>query len=112
MASALPCVLSPHAFAPLGMPAHGHAEICDQPDAFAAGIDRLLAHPEQAQDMARMAQQEVKRKFAWTTHGETLNRVLQDAVAPHCPNFDLRDMKNLLPASPISTSSPASHRST
>ena len=83
MASALPCVLSPHAFAPLGMPAHGHAEICDQPDAFAAGIDRLLAHPEQAQDMARMAQQEVKRKFAWTTHGETLDRVLQDAVSPH-----------------------------
>ena len=83
MASALPCVLSPHAFAPLGMPAHGHAEICDQSEAFAAGIDRLLAHPGEAQDMARMAQQEVQRKFAWTTHGETLDRVLQDALSPH-----------------------------
>ena len=83
MASALPCVLSPHAFAPLGMPAHGHAEICDQPIAFAAGIDRLLAHPEEAQGMAQKAQSAVSRKFAWTTHGETLDRVLQDALSPH-----------------------------
>ena len=83
MASALPCVLSPHAFAPLGMPAHGHAEICDQPEEFAAGIDRLLAHPEEAQGMAQMAQGAVSRKFAWTTHGETLDQVLQDALSPH-----------------------------
>ena len=83
MASALPCVLSPHAFAPLGMPAHGHAEICDQPIAFAAGIDRLLAHPEEAQGMAQKAQSAVSGKFAWTTHGETLDRVLQDALSPH-----------------------------
>ena len=83
MASALPCVLSPHAFAPLGMPAHGHAEICDQPEEFAAGIDWLLAHPEEAQGMAQMAQGAVSRKFAWTTHGETLDQVLQDALSPH-----------------------------
>ena len=49
---ALPCVPSPR-LRPLGMPAHGHAEICDQPVAFAAGIDRLLAHPEEAQGMAQ-----------------------------------------------------------
>ena len=83
MASALPCVLSPHAFAPLGMPAHGHAEICDQAETFATRIDVLLAHPKEAQDMARKAQLEVKRKFTWTTHGQTLDQVLHDALSPH-----------------------------
>ena len=38
MASALAVrPLAPHAFAPLGMPAHGHAEICDQPQSFCRG---------------------------------------------------------------------------
>ncbi len=83
MASALPCVLTPHAFAPLGMPAHGHAEICDQPETCAARIDWLLAHPEEAQDMASKAQLEVKRRFTWTTHGQTLDQVLQDALSPN-----------------------------
>ena len=79
MASELPCVLSPHAFAPLGLPSAGHAEVCHDADSFASTIDRMLSNRAQAQEMALQARREIESKFSWNTHGDGLRRILADA---------------------------------
>lgn len=82
MASELPCVLSPHAFAPLGLPAAGHAKVCHDAASFAEAIDWLLAHPDEAQRMAQQARGEIETKFSWERHSATLRTILLNASQP------------------------------
>ena len=81
MASELPCVLSPHAFAPLNLPGSGYAAVCHDAADFAAAIDQLLSSPDQAKSMARAAREAIQTSFAWNTHGATLNNLLSGVVA-------------------------------
>ena len=80
MASDLPCVLSPHAFAPLGLPSAGHAEVCHDAHAFAQRIDALLLDPIRAVDLAHQARTKIQEKFSWEGHGKTLRSILSDAA--------------------------------
>lgn len=82
MASELPCILSPHAFAPLNLPSSGHAVVCQGAEAFAEAVDRLLGSPDQAKAMATRAKSSIEGQFSWDTHGGTLSRLLND-VSPH-----------------------------
>ena len=81
MASELPCVLSPHAFAPLNLPSAGHAAVCHDAAEFAATVDELLAAPDQAKSMARAARGVIQTSFAWKTHATTLTNLLSRVVA-------------------------------
>ena len=78
MATELPCVLSPHAFSPLGLPTEGHTEVCQDAESFAQKIDALLDHPEQAQAMAQRAKQQVEVVFSWEQHGRRLHDILKE----------------------------------
>ena len=81
MASELPCVLSPHAFAPLNLPGSGYAAVCHDAADFAAAIDQLLSSADLAKSMARAAREAIQTSFAWNTHGATLNNLLSGVVA-------------------------------
>jgi glycosyltransferase involved in cell wall biosynthesis len=81
MACELPCVLSPHAFAPLNLPSAGHAAVCHDAAEFAATVDELLAAPNQAKSMARAARDVIQTSFAWKTHATTLTNLLSRVVA-------------------------------
>ena len=76
MASEVPCVLSPHAFAPLNLPSSGHAAVCHDAVSFADAIDRMLGKPEANQAMAKRAKQAMEAQFSWETHGTTLADIL------------------------------------
>jgi sugar transferase (PEP-CTERM/EpsH1 system associated) len=76
MASHLPCVLSPHAFSPLGLPRENHAVVCERPEEYAAAIDRLLADSDARSQLARHASQAVHATFAWAVHNGTLEEIL------------------------------------
>ena len=78
MATELPCVLSPHAFSPLGLPTEGHTEVCQDAESFAQKIDALLDNPEQAQAMAQRAKQQVEVVFSWEQHGRRLHDILKE----------------------------------
>jgi len=78
MATELPCVLSPHAFAPLNLPSTGHAVVCDSAQAFATAIDDLLNNPKQAADMAQRARMSIESQFTWQAHSEALAQLLDD----------------------------------
>lgn len=79
MASELPCVLSPHAFAPLGLASAGRTEVCHDAASFAQAIDRMLAEPDRAHNMAQQARADIQAKFSWKGHGATLRNILLDA---------------------------------
>ncbi|MDA0945794.1 MAG: glycosyltransferase [Bacteroidetes bacterium] len=76
MASNVPCILSPHAFAPLGIPAHNHALICSDAPSFARAIDEVLSNPDHANAMASQAQTAVQNQFSWEAHNQGLNDIL------------------------------------
>ena len=97
MAAEVPCVLSPHAFAPLNLPGTGHAEVCQNANAFAASIDALLAAPKDAKTMATRAKASIEQRFSWDSHGETLAQVLHD-VADATSGTDLRTSHNTPPS--------------
>jgi sugar transferase (PEP-CTERM/EpsH1 system associated) len=82
MSAELPCVLSPHAFAPLGLPTKGHARVCQDAAAFARAIDDLLAHPDQATQLGKQAQAQVTANFSWQTHAAELEGLLVDVAQP------------------------------
>ena len=76
MATEVPCVLSPHAFAPLNLPSTGHAVVCQDAAAFAEAVDDLLGASAEARDMARRAKLSIEGQFAWRTHSQTLSELL------------------------------------
>lgn len=78
MATELPCVLSPHAFAPLNLPSTGHALVCDSAQAFARAIDDLLNNPSQALDMAQRAKASIESQFTWEAHSASLSQLMDD----------------------------------
>ena len=78
MATELPCVLSPHAFAPLNLPSTGHAVVCDSAQSFATAIDDLLNDPQKATHMAQRARTSIESQFTWQAHSETLAQLLDD----------------------------------
>lgn len=80
MSSELPCVLSPHAFAPLGLPSEGHAVVCQDPVEYARAIDDLLAHPDKARELGRTARTAIQSSFAWASHARTLEEILTSTV--------------------------------
>ena len=83
MASALPCVLSPHAFAPLGMPAHGTLKFATSLR-FAAGIDRLLAHLKKRKAWRRWR----KAPCHANSHGRPMARRSTKSFKTPCPHID------------------------
>ena len=80
MATKLPCVLSPHAFAPLNLPSTGHAVVCDSAQSFATAIDDLLNDPQRATHMAQRARTSIEAQFTWQAHSESLARLLDDVA--------------------------------
>ena len=80
MASELPCVLSPHAFSPLGLPSKEHAAVCHDAGHFARVIDELLLDRDRATSMASHARTEIQKQFSWEGHAATLEQVLIDAM--------------------------------
>ena len=78
MATELPCVLSPHAFAPLNLPSKGHAVVCDSAQAFATAINDLLNDPQKATHMAHRARTSIEAQFTWQAHSESLAQLLDD----------------------------------
>lgn len=80
MASALPCVLSPHAFSPLGLPSTGHAKVCQHAKDFAAQIDGLLADPTSAMSMAKKAREVINTHFTWEGQNAMLEQILMDVA--------------------------------
>ena len=78
MATELPCILSPHAFAPLNLPSTGHAVVSDSAQAFATAIDDLLSSPEQAIHMAKRARTSIESQFTWQAHSNALAKLLDD----------------------------------
>ncbi|MDA0729477.1 MAG: glycosyltransferase [Bacteroidetes bacterium] len=76
MASNVPCVLSPHAFTPLGIPAHNHAVICSDAQSFASAIDDILANPDKANAMASQARTAIQNQFSWEAHNHGLDDIL------------------------------------
>ena len=80
MSTELPCVLSPHAFSPLGLPSDGHAVVCQSPVEYAEAIDRLLAHPEEARKLGISARRAIQASFSWQSHGQTLEDILEQSV--------------------------------
>ncbi|MGB2424571.1 MAG: glycosyltransferase, partial [Flavobacteriales bacterium] len=82
MSAELPCVLSPHAFAPLGFPSEGHARVCQDAASFAKAIDDLLARPDDATRLGKQAQAQVTANFSWETHATELERLLVDVAQP------------------------------
>jgi polysaccharide biosynthesis protein PslH len=82
MSAELPCVLSPHAFAPLGLPSEGHARVCHDAPSFARAIDDLLARPEEATRLGKQAQEQVVANFSWKRHAAGLEQLLVDVAQP------------------------------
>ena len=80
MCSEVPCVLSPHAFSPLGMPSEGHAVVCGDPQSFATAIDQLLSDPSQQHHMAQQAKAQIQKNFSWESHVAGLEQILKDAA--------------------------------
>ena len=80
MATELPCVLSPHAFAPLNLPSTGHAVVCDSAQSFATAIDDLLNDSQRATHMAQRARTSIEAQFTWQAHSESLARLLDDVA--------------------------------
>ena len=78
MATELPCVLSPHAFAPLNLPSTGHAVVCDNAQSFATAIDDLLNDPHKTTPMAQRARTSIEAQFTWQAHSESLVQLLDD----------------------------------
>ena len=78
MATELPCVLSPHAFAPLNLPSTGHAVVCDSAQSFATAIDDLLNDPQKATHMAQRARTSIEAQFTWQAHSESLVQLLDE----------------------------------
>ena len=76
MASELPCILSPHAFAPLNMPSSGHAEVCSDAQSFANAIDNLLSASPEAFEMAKRARKSIESQFTWKSHASKLSEIL------------------------------------
>ena len=80
MSTELPCILSPHAFSPLGLPSEGHAVVCQSPVEYAEAIDRLLAHPEEARKLGISARRAIQASFSWQSHGQTLEDILEQSA--------------------------------
>ncbi len=80
MATELPCVLSPHAFAPLNLPSSGHAVVCENAQSFAKAIDDLLDNGQQATHMAQRARVSIEAQFSWQAHSEALTKLLCDVA--------------------------------
>ena len=80
MATELPCVLSPHAFAPLNLPSSGHAVVCENAQSFAKAIDDLLDNGQQATHMAQRARVSIEAQFSWQVHSEALTKLLCDVA--------------------------------
>ena len=78
MATELPCVLSPHAFAPLNLPSTDHAVVCDSAQSFATAIDDLLNAPQKATHMAQRARTSIEAQFTWQAHSESLAQLLSE----------------------------------
>ena len=78
MATELPCVLSPHAFAPLNLPSTDHAVVCDSAQSFATAIDDLLNAPQKATHMAQRARTSIEAQFTWQVHSESLAQLLSE----------------------------------
>jgi sugar transferase (PEP-CTERM/EpsH1 system associated) len=78
MATELPCVLSPHAFAPLNLPSTDHAVVCDSAQSFATAIDDLLNAPQKATHMAQRARTSIEAQFTWQAHSESLAQLLDE----------------------------------
>ena len=78
MATELPCVLSPHAFAPLNLPSTDHALVCDSAQSFATAIDDLLNAPQKATHMAQRARTSIEAQFTWQAHSESLAQLLSE----------------------------------
>ena len=79
MASELPCVLSPHAFAPLNLPSATCA-VCHD----AAGLQQpwtSCSRPRPSEIHGPAARGVIQTSFAWKTHATTLTNLLSGVVA-------------------------------
>jgi len=60
-----------------------HLLLADDAEAFARRAVELLQNPEQAQTLAGNARERAERHFDWSTIGETVSRLLEQAATNH-----------------------------
>jgi hypothetical protein len=82
MAAGVPVVCTTIAMQGIDVCPEEHLLVADTPLAFAGQVHRLLADPEFAATLARNAHARVLERYAWASHGRTLEEVVRKLPGP------------------------------